>query len=109
MSSTQSQPLDAKSADRLRRRQLTDLADIWEGTTRHAPPSDFIFHQALVLNGFTEVRYALLRTMKKYCQLDGNLNTNQLVGYFRGVLRRRAEQNAVWEQIRNGSRTSRAV
>ena len=95
MSSTQSHSLDAKSACRLRQRQLTDLTDIWEGTTRQAPPSDFIFHQALVLSDFTEVRYAVLTAMKKFCQLDGNLNTNQLVGYFRGVLRRRAEQNAV--------------
>ena len=109
MSSTQSHPLDTKSAYRLRQRQLTDLADIWEGTTRQALPSDFIFHQALVLNDFTDVRYAVLTTMKKFCQRDGNLNTNQLVGYFRGVLRRRAEQNALWERIRNGSYTSRTV
>ena len=109
MSSTQLQPLDFKSAYRLRQRQLADLADIWEGTTRQEPPSDLVFQYALVVNDFSDVRYAVLTTMKKFCQLDGNLNTNLLVGYFRGVLRRRAEQNAVWEQIRNGSRTSRTV
>jgi hypothetical protein len=109
MSSTQSHSLDAKSAYRLRQRQLTDLADIWEGTTRQALPSNFIFHQALVVNDFTEVRYAVLTAMKKFCQLDGNVSTNQLVRYFHGVIRRRAEQQAVWEQIRNGSRTSRTV
>lgn len=109
MSSTQSQSLDAKSAYRLRQRQLTDLAEIWEGTTRQAPPSDLVFQYALVVNDFSDVRYAVLTTMKKFCRLDGNLNTNQLVGYFRGVLRRRAEQNAAWEQIRNGSYSSRPV
>src|ERR1039458_8569258 len=46
---TQSQPLDAKRAHRLRQRQFTDLQEIWEGTTRHAPPRDFVFHEALAL------------------------------------------------------------
>jgi len=89
--STQSQPLDAKRAHRLRQRQFTDLQDIWEGTTRHAPPHDFVFHEALALHDFNEVKYAVLFTMKKYCQLNGYLNTNQLVSYFCGILRRRAE------------------
>jgi hypothetical protein len=109
MSITQSQPLDAKSAYRLRQRQFTELQEIWEGTTRHASPRDFIFHQALALNDFTEVRYAVLMTMKKYCQLNGYLNTSQLVGYFRGIIRRQSERRAEREKARNGSRTSRTV
>ena len=109
MSTSQSQPLDAKSAYRLRQRQFIELQELWEGTTRHAPPNDFIFHQALALNDFTEVRYAVLMTMKKYCQLNGYLNTSQLVGYFRGIIRRQAERRAEREQARNGSYTSRAV
>jgi len=109
MSITQSQPLDAKSAHRLRHRQFTELQEIWEGTTRQASPSDFIFHQALALTDFTEVRYAVLMTMKKYCQLNGYLNTSQLVGYFRGIIRRQAERRAERGQARNGSRTSRTV
>ena len=109
MSITHSQPLDAKSAYRLRQRQFTELQEIWEGTTRQASPRDFIFHQALALNDFTEVRYAVLMTMKKYCQLNGYLNTSQLVGYFRGIIRRQAERHAEREQARNGSRTSRTV
>jgi hypothetical protein len=48
-------------------------------------------------------------TMKKYCQLNGYLNTSQLVGYFRGIIRRQAERRAEREQARNGSRTSRTV
>jgi hypothetical protein len=106
MSTTQSQPLDAKSAYRLRQQQFTELQEIWEGTTRHASPNAFIFHQALALHEFKEVRYAVLTTMKKYCQLNGYLNTSQLVGYFRGILRRQAERRAEREQARNGSRTN---
>lgn len=103
MSTTQSQPLDAKSAYRLRQGQVTDLADIWEGTTRHAPPT-FIFQQALALTDFREVRNALLITMKKYCQLDGNLDTNRLIGYFRGVIQHSAEKRSEREQAGHGSR-----
>jgi hypothetical protein len=99
---TQSQPLHAKSAHRIRQRQFTDLQEIWEGTTRHAPPHDFIFHEALALHDFSEVRYAALTTMKKFCQLDGYLSTKQLVGYFRGVLRRRVEMQAEREQRVHG-------
>jgi len=109
MSITHSQPLDAKSAYRLRQRQFTELQEIWEGTTRQASPSDFIFHQALALTDFPEVRHAVVMTMKKYCQLNGYLNTSQLVGYFRGIIRRQAERRAEREQARNGSRTSRTV
>jgi hypothetical protein len=94
----QSQPLDAKSAHRLRQRQFTDLQEIWEGTTRNAPPHDFVFHEALALHDFSEVKYAVLLTMKKYCQLNGYLNTPQLVGYFRGVIRGRAEKSTEREQ-----------
>jgi hypothetical protein len=109
MKETQSQPLDAKSAHRLRRRQFTDLMEIWEGTTRNTPPRDFVFHEALALHDFDEVKYAVLTTMKKYCQLDGQLNINQLVGYFRGIIRRRAEKLAERQEAQNGSRASRAV
>ena len=99
---TQSQPLDAKRAHRLRQRQFTDLQEIWEGTTRHAPPRDFVFHEALALHDFDEVKYAVLITMKKFCQLDGYLNTNQLVGYFRGILKKRADMRT----LLNGHRAS---
>jgi len=92
------QPLDTKSAQRLRQRQFTELQEIWEGTTRNAPPHDFVFHEALALNDFTEVKYAVLLTMKKYCQLNGYMNTAQLVGYFRGIIRGRAEKSAEREQ-----------
>ena len=95
---TQSQPLDAKSARRLRQRQFNDLQEIWEGTTRASSPHDFVFHEALAVHNFNEVRYAVLLTMKKYCQLNGHLNTAQLVGYFRGIIRGRAEKSAEREQ-----------
>ena len=106
---TQSQVLDAKSAHRLRQRQFTDLQEIWTGTTRHAPPHDFVFSQALALHDFNEVKYAALLALKKYCQLDGNINATQLVGYFRGIIRRRAQQHAERDQAQNGRRTNRAV
>lgn len=108
MSRTQSQPLHARSAYRLRQRQVTDLADIWEGTTRHAPPT-FILQQALALTDFREVRNALLITMKKYCQLDGNLDTSRLIGYFRGVIQHSAEKRSNREQAGHESCTIRIV
>jgi hypothetical protein len=92
---TQSQPLDAKSAHRIRHQQFTDLQLIWEGTTRNAPPHDFVFHEALALYDFSEVEYAVLATMKKFCLLDGDMNISQCVGYFRGVLQKRAEKRAL--------------
>jgi hypothetical protein len=63
-----------------------------------------VFHQALALHDFSEVKYAVLLTMKKFCQLNGYLNTNQLVGYFRGIIRRRAERHAERGQARHGTR-----
>jgi hypothetical protein len=98
----QSQPLHAKNAHRILQRQFTDLQEIWEGTTRNEVPHDFVFHQALALHDFDDVKYAVLTTMRKFCQLDGYLNTNQLVGYFRGVLRNRTERTT----LINGHRAS---
>lgn len=106
---TNSQPLDAKSTHRLRQRQFTDLQEIWEGTTRHKPPHAFVFHQALALNDFNEVRYAVLTTMKKFCQLDGDMSIGQCVSYFRGIIWRRAEQHAERGQAQNGTHTSRTI
>jgi hypothetical protein len=98
----QSYPLDAKTAHRLRQRQFTDLQLIWTGTTRQDPPHDFVFHEALAFHDFNDVKYAVLATMKKFCQLDGNMNTNHGVGYFRGVLQKRKERRA----LRNGLHAS---